>query len=191
MESSYLQFIILPFVGAMIGAVTNELAIRMLFRPYKKKYLFGMSLPFTPGVIPRQQAIIAHNIAESFEKHLFSTDEIFVFLTSKKAQEIIAKKVDEIFVSLGSFASFAEGFKPQIIQKINTALEELAKSEETLEELDIKQKISQKIKDMDVATLEKLILGFSRKQFRHITLFGAILGFVIGLVQASFITIFS
>ena len=38
---------------------------------------------------------------------------------------------------------------------------------------------------MDIAHLEELILGFSRRQFRHITFFGGVLGALIGLVQAA------
>ena len=52
-------------------------------------------------------------------------------------------------------------------------------------ELDIAHAIEQKINEMDIQTLEHLVLGFSGKQFRHITIFGAILGALIGLIQAA------
>ena len=42
-------------IGAVIGAATNHLAIKMLFRPYKPYYLFGKQLPFTPGLIPKKK----------------------------------------------------------------------------------------------------------------------------------------
>ena len=37
--------------GALIGYFTNALAIRMLFRPLARKYLLGIPLPLTPGII--------------------------------------------------------------------------------------------------------------------------------------------
>lgn len=49
------QIILMAIIGAFIGGLTNMLAIRMLFRPYETKYLFGRRLPLTPGVIPRRR----------------------------------------------------------------------------------------------------------------------------------------
>ena len=51
-------------------------------------------------------------------------------------------------------------------------------------ELDIRQRIEDRINGMEIARLEELILGFSRKQFQHITFFGGVLGFLIGCCQA-------
>ena len=46
------QYFIGPLVGAAIGYITNDIAIRMLFRPHQAKYIMGMRIPFTPGIIP-------------------------------------------------------------------------------------------------------------------------------------------
>ena len=65
-------------------------------------------------------------------------------------------------------------------------LEEMA--EEAVSEgsgFDVARRIEDRINAMDVAELERLILGFSRRQFRHITFFGGVLGFWIGLLQAA------
>ena len=42
-------------VGAVIGGVTNVIAIRMLFHPFKPYYIFKMRIPFTPGLIPKEE----------------------------------------------------------------------------------------------------------------------------------------
>ena len=184
-----LQFIILPIVGALIGTITNELAIRMLFRPYTKKYFLKIPLPLTPGIIPKQQKIIAKNIAETFEAHLLNADDLAELLVSEKAQLVINQKVDNIFEQLGPLASFASTMKPKIIEYFNSAIKDLLQDNNWKQGTNIKQKIELKINAMNIATLEKLILGFSRKQFRHITLFGAFLGGIIGLIQAVIINI--
>ena len=44
-------YIIGALIGAVIGYITNWLAIKMLFRPREAKYIFGMKLPFTPGLM--------------------------------------------------------------------------------------------------------------------------------------------
>lgn len=39
------SYIIAPLLGGIIGYITNDIAIRMLFRPHKAKYLFGILIP--------------------------------------------------------------------------------------------------------------------------------------------------
>lgn len=39
-------------IGAVIGGVTNMIAVKMLFHPFKAYYIFGKRVPFTPGLIP-------------------------------------------------------------------------------------------------------------------------------------------
>jgi Uncharacterized protein conserved in bacteria len=45
-----------PVVGGIIGYFTNDIAIKMLFRPYRAIYIKGRQLPFTPGLIPRNKS---------------------------------------------------------------------------------------------------------------------------------------
>jgi uncharacterized membrane protein YheB (UPF0754 family) len=52
-------------VGAVIGYVTNWLAIKMLFRPRRAYRLFGWRLPFTPGLIPKERERIAVALGSS------------------------------------------------------------------------------------------------------------------------------
>jgi len=178
------EFIIFPLIGAVIGAFTNELAIRMLFRPYVPWYIGKFKVPMTPGVIPQQRQQIASNIAETFEKHLLSSGEIHQAITSESSQKIINEKIDDMFKSLGPLALMAAPFKPKILEKLISGIDEVAEQAIANGDLDIRQKIEDKINAMPVQTLEDLILGFSRKQFQHITIFGGILGALIGIVQA-------
>ena len=49
-------------MGAVIGYGTNTLAVGMLFRPFKPIYIGKWKLPFTPGLIPKEQARIADSL---------------------------------------------------------------------------------------------------------------------------------
>jgi uncharacterized membrane protein YheB (UPF0754 family) len=179
------KLLLFPAIGAVIGAVTNQIAIKMLFRPYAPVIVFGQRLWFTPGVIPAQRHIIASNIATTFEDQLLGGDEIHAALTGPRATGLVEAKVDELMRSLGPLALMAEGFKPVIVEKVISGIEEMALDLVTPGgELDIRLRIEDKINEMDIARLEELILGFSRKQFQHITFFGGVLGFLIGCVQA-------
>ena len=88
------NLLIFPVVGAIIGAVTNQIAIKMLFRPYTPILVFGQRMWFTPGVIPAQREIIASNIAETFEEQLLGGDEIHAALTGspKPYQQLIMQR---------------------------------------------------------------------------------------------------
>jgi uncharacterized membrane protein YheB (UPF0754 family) len=63
-------------VGSVIGGVTNELAIRMLFRPHKPWKIGGWRVPFTPGLIPRRRDEIAVQMGRLVEEHLLTTEGI-------------------------------------------------------------------------------------------------------------------
>lgn len=184
------NFVLFPVVGAVIGALTNQIAIKMLFRPHREIRWGGVRLPFTPGVIPSQRHVIAHNIATTFEAQLLSGAEIHAVLTGERARATVDHKVQEMLDQFGPLSAMARPMKPVIVQKILEGIEDMA-----LDlvgeggELDIGQLLEDKINAMDIAVLEELILGFSRKQFRHITFFGGVLGALIGLVQAALVVL--
>jgi len=67
-----LSWLVPPFVGAVIGYVTNLVAIKMLFRPLKEVRIFGIRLPFTPGILPRERGKLAQNIGEMVERELIT-----------------------------------------------------------------------------------------------------------------------
>lgn len=77
-----LAYIIAPLVGGVIGYVTNDIAIRMLFRPHTAKYLFGVHIPFTPGIIPKEKSRIAQAIGEVISENLMSREVLEQYLLS-------------------------------------------------------------------------------------------------------------
>lgn len=69
-----ISLIITPIAGAVIGYFTNDLAIKMLFHPYKPKFLFGHQLPFTPGLIPKEKDRMAASISQMISEKLMTED---------------------------------------------------------------------------------------------------------------------
>lgn len=182
-------FLLFPLIGAVIGAVTNQIAIKMLFHPYEPWHIGKWRVPLTPGLIPQQRKQIAHNIATTFDANLLSGDDIHEVLTSNTAHHALDAKVDEIILGLGPFAAMAKPFKPKIVDSILEGLEDFV-TEAIADggQLNIRQRIEDRINAMETARLEELIMGFSKKQFRYITLFGGLLGGLIGLIQAALAT---
>ncbi len=68
----YLSFMVA--VGALIGGVTNLIAIVMLFRPHEPMYLFGKRLPFTPGLIPKRRRELAEQLGKTVVEHLVTPE---------------------------------------------------------------------------------------------------------------------
>jgi uncharacterized membrane protein YheB (UPF0754 family) len=81
-----LKYIFPLFVGALIGYITNWIAIRMLFRPYKEKYIGKIRVPFTPGLIPKERNRISKSISTTIGEYLL-TDEILI--RELKSEKII------------------------------------------------------------------------------------------------------
>jgi len=63
-------------VGGIIGYFTNDIAIKMLFRPYKAIYIGKSQLPFTPGLIPRNQERLAKNVSDTIMGSLLTPAEL-------------------------------------------------------------------------------------------------------------------
>ena len=79
-----MNFIISIIVGAVIGYITNWLAIKMLFRPHNKIEVFGLPMPFTPGLIPKERDRIAKSIGTTIGVHLLTSDVFTEVLSGDK-----------------------------------------------------------------------------------------------------------
>ena len=78
-----IHYILTPILGGVIGYITNDIAIRMLFRPHTAKYLFGIRIPFTPGLIPKEKARIASSIGDAISENLMSKEVLQKYLLSE------------------------------------------------------------------------------------------------------------
>jgi uncharacterized membrane protein YheB (UPF0754 family) len=60
----------------VIGYFTNDIAIKMLFRPYRAILVGGRPLPFTPGLIPANQERLAKRISDTIMGSLLTPEEL-------------------------------------------------------------------------------------------------------------------
>ncbi len=96
--NSVLLYVGPPLIGAVIGYVTNDIAIKMLFRPLREVRVFGLRLPFTPGILPRQRHQLADNIGRMVERELITED----ILRRRLGQEDFRRTVER---SVADFTS--------------------------------------------------------------------------------------
>ncbi|MBQ8963216.1 MAG: DUF445 family protein [Clostridia bacterium] len=85
--------IVAPLLGGVIGYITNDLAIRMLFRPRKAVYIGRFHVPFTPGLIPAQQGRIAQSIGDVVSSQLLNEETLRQTLLSEATVQKLQDKV--------------------------------------------------------------------------------------------------
>ena len=84
-----------PLIGAVIGYITNAVAIKMLFRPLNEIRVFGMRLPFTPGILPRQRRILAQSIGGKVERELLTPEILRARLAQPDIREGLRTALEE------------------------------------------------------------------------------------------------
>lgn len=217
-----IKLILMPVLGAFIGYITNWLAIKMLFRPFEEKRIFGIRIPFTPGLIPKEREKIAENIAETVKKHLLPEEKLLKVLNESGYQDRIKKRVKIIIDELIDSASedikeiiksgisigkvnikgfFIASALEKVVDKINDKIKEKLKNdlyEKTsdkvvkhieeelpimLSKIDIEKIVKDTFLEIDIEKLEQIVLGFSSHQLKYITYLGAVIGFIIAILQ--------
>ena len=95
-----MSYIVAPCLGGVIGYITNDIAIRMLFHPHKAKYIMGWHVPFTPGIIPKEKGRIAEAIGGVISENLMNKEVLEKYLLS---EDMIGKLRDAVkdFIEIG------------------------------------------------------------------------------------------
>lgn len=87
--------VITVLIGIIIGAFTNALAIKMLFRPFKPIKIGSYKMPFTPGLIPKRRAEIAEQLGLMVEKYLFTAKGMKQFVEKSALDKKILLRLNE------------------------------------------------------------------------------------------------
>ncbi|MGD9677599.1 MAG: DUF445 family protein [Vulcanibacillus sp.] len=96
----YIIFAVL--IGILIGAYTNHLAIKMLFRPYRAWKIGAWQVPFTPGLIPKRKEEISKRLGLIVENYLFTATGMKEFVSKTNLK-------DKLFIKLmGDIGKYKE-----------------------------------------------------------------------------------
>ena len=91
-----LLHILLPiFLCALVGYCTNYIAIKMLFRPRKELRIGSWRVPFTPGVIPKNQPRIAAAVGKAVSGTLLTQEDMAARLTQAGLKEKLADSIQD------------------------------------------------------------------------------------------------
>lgn len=90
------EILVPPLVGGVIGYITNDIAIKMLFHPRKPIFIGKWQLPFTPGLIPKEKHRVAKSIGRVVSDQLLSPDTLSKALTSPDMTEKLRFALEKI-----------------------------------------------------------------------------------------------
>lgn len=96
-----LKYVAGPVIGALIGYLTNWLAVRMLFRPYYPKKIGKFRLPFTPGIIPKRKSALAKAVGKAVGEELFTKEDLGKIIVSDSAKEKVEEYAVNVWKSAG------------------------------------------------------------------------------------------
>ena len=144
--NTILEYISGPALGAVIGYITNDIAIRMLFRPRRAKYICGVHVPFTPGIIPKEKNRIASAIGNAISEHLMNREVLEHTLLSDEMLAKMRLAIDEFFYTQLHNEETVEQFAAHYL----TSEEIAAMRESTCDE--IAKLITAKLRDRAIGT---------------------------------------
>lgn len=190
------KLILILSISALIGWITNYIAIKMLFRPYKEINFIFFKIQ---GLIPKRKNEIGVGIAEIIEKELLSVKDILNQLDDEDFFDKLDILIDDILeknlkVKIKEMFPFLQLFlNDKVLEEIKIAIKKIIfeNKEQVLsfffdyieENIDFKRIIVDKISNFSLEKTEQVILELAKKELKHIEVIGAILGAIIGFFQ--------
>jgi uncharacterized membrane protein YheB (UPF0754 family) len=142
---------------------------------------------------PLSEELLGEETAAAFGRTI--AGETVALLRSQKAGTLIDKMMNSLFDEvlnrpLGVLnnllpAGVRAGFTDYAVLSINRIL--LREVPSIVESLNIRQIVTAKVDSLDLLRLERLLLSIMEEQFKYINLFGALLGFLLGLINLLFL----
>ena len=179
-------------IGAMIGWITNYVAIKMLFRPYKE---INFGLFKIQGLIPKRKHEIAISIADTVQKELISLKDVTSTLDGEELEARMGNMIDKILDEklegelTKKFPMLAMFMSEDMLKKIKNMIKtSILENKDTIIEmfsnyLSFRDIIITNVDGFSLEKLEDITYSLAKKELKHIEVVGAILGGIIGFFQ--------
>ncbi len=193
---NYWLLIVIPLISAFIGWVTNWVAIKMLFHPRQPKKILGITFH---GIFPKRQQQFAEKLGKLVSAEFLSFDDIEQKISNpdnlKKIMPMIENHIDDflrnrlstempvisMFIGDKTISKLKEAFMTEIETLFPRVMKQYAANLKN--ELDLEQIVITKVAGFSSDKLEEVLLQIMSKEFRFVEIIGAVIGFIIGLVQ--------
>lgn len=192
----FIKLLLIVGIGAGIGWVTNYVAIKMLFRPYKE---INLGLFKIQGLLPKRKHEIGESIAEVIQTELVSLQEILKSLDGEKLEKEMSVVIDRILEEklqseiTRNFPMLAMFLSSEMLEKIKSVIKNsILENKDNIvgmfsnylkENVDFKGIIVKNVDAFSLEKLEEVTYTLAEREFKHIEVIGAILGAIIGFVQ--------
>lgn len=186
----------LPFISAFIGWLTNWIAIKMLFHPRNPIQFLGITFQ---GIFPKRQQQFAEKLGRIVSQELLSFSEIESKITHpenvKKLMPFVENHIDQFLrkkladempvISMFIGENTIQQLKKIFSQELESLFPIIMKNYmgSLQEQLDLEKLVVEKVAGFSSDKLEQILFSIMAKEFRFVEIIGAIVGFLIGLLQ--------
>ncbi|MEK6775930.1 MAG: DUF445 family protein [bacterium] len=199
------HYLMIPVIGAVIGWVTNYIAIKMLFRPYRPVRILGFTFQ---GLLPKRRKEFALSIARTVERDLLTVEDITRFFEGVNWEEEVELAVAQTIEARKKSKSLSRILKTPILGLIgNEILRQVQKNlthkiiakieeqkgrliEKFQNAIELKEVVSRKVDGFKIEKVESLLMDLISQELTYIEAVGAVLGFIIGLAQMIFMILY-
>lgn len=194
---------LLPVISALIGWLTNVLAVRLLFRPYQPVRLPLLGYRFQ-GMLPKYRRELAVNVGRLMETELLPVDHLLAHLRSEEMKKelihltelaVRTRAMDRLPAFLPSSLKRTVGdlLAEQVHKELPALLDELLKrsGQKLREEFQLGRLVEERLNEFELQKLEEIVLQAAGRELRHIEILGGVIGFLIGTLQAGLLLLFN
>lgn len=190
--------LIIPVISGFIGWITNWVAIKMLFHPRNPINILGIQVQ---GIFPKRQQQFAEKLGRLVSNELLSFSDIEEKINKPENLQKILPQVEThidhfLRVKLGESMPMISMFigdktidklKGIFMEELEILFPKMMKeySATLKSQLDLEQIVTDKVKAFPSDKLEDILYQVMAKEFRFVELLGAVLGFVIGILQVA------
>jgi len=188
--------LLIPVISAFIGWITNLIAIKMLFHPRLPIKILGITIQ---GIFPKRQEQFAVKLGKLVSEELLSFKDIeqkitdpgnikaMIPLIENHIDRFLREKLSETMPMLSMFIGdkTIDKIKEVFLAELENLFPVIMKSYlgKLQTELDLEAIVTEKVKAFSSEKLEQILYQVMAKEFTFIEIIGAILGFIIGLLQ--------
>jgi uncharacterized membrane protein YheB (UPF0754 family) len=191
-----IKLLLLPIISAFIGWFTNWIAIKMLFHPKEPTKILGITFQ---GIFPKRQKQFAEKLGKLVNDELINFDEIKAKLSSpeminkampyidEQLKTFIEKKLSEQLPIISMFISgdTLNKIRLSIVEELRNALPGMINKlgSDLGNDFNVQTMVSEKVSAFSSDKLEAILNDIMTKEFKFIEIIGAVLGFIIGIIQ--------
>ncbi len=186
---------VIPFISAVIGYVTNYIAIKMLFYPRRP---INLRLFTIQGIFPKRKTLLARRMAKLVAEELLSMDQLKDEIDRQATQGEIRDAIEDeveryLKEKISSLNPIISTFindnrmlqlRDKICREIESFIPKITRQFfNRLDTVNLENMVFEQVASFTSDKLENMMMSVIQDELKFIEWAGAFLGFTIGLIQ--------